>query len=230
MKFSVNAIAKTWILATSSLLPGQKFRIQPQKSIGIRYQFSDTNTPPQNTDVDTYINDPNFEISMSGSHLWIFANENVLVEIEVIDPAPAGGSQLPAGAATEDKQDVQIAALTLANELAYREATKTAITLKTWEQYIVLSVAGWAVGVSVGDIVYRQKDKITNGVSWLKSDGTDISTAPNESVNVESITGIEQRVEAKYRSTFNGIIKERTAVYEKGTNNVGEKISNGDWV
>jgi hypothetical protein len=223
MKFSVNAIAKTWTLATSSLLDGQKVRIQPQKSIGIRYQFTDNGTPPQNTDVGAYINDPNFEIGKSGSHLWVFAAENVIVEIEVIETESVGAT-LPAGAATEAKQD-------LANELDYREATKTAIVKITWEQYSVLSVVGWAVGVNVGDLVYKQIDKMTNVVSWIKSDGvTQITIAPDEKVNVESISLVETNVEAKYQSTFNGVLKERTAVYKKGTNNFGEKISNGEWV
>lgn len=134
------------------------------------------------------------------------------------------------GAATLAEQNKQTIELNLANELAYREATKTYTTLKTWAQYKVVDITGWAVGVGVGDFVYKEINKITNSLQWLKSDGvTTIAAPPNEDLNVDQLTG-DREVVVAYSSLFGAISKTRTPTIKNGVYNFGTVETEGVWV
>ena len=134
------------------------------------------------------------------------------------------------GAATLAEQNKQTIELNLANELAYREATKTYTTLKTWAQYKVVDVTGWAVGVVVGDFVYKEINKLTNALQWLKSDGVTTIAAPvNEDVNVDQLTG-DREISVVYSSVFSSVSKTRTPTIKNGVYNFGIVETEGYWV
>lgn len=134
------------------------------------------------------------------------------------------------GAATLAEQNKQTIELNLANELAYREATKTYTTLKTWAQYKVVNITGWAVGVVVGDFVYKETNKLTNALQWLKSDGVTTIAAPaNEDVNVDQLTG-DREISVVYSSVFGAVSKTRAPTIKNGIYNFGTVETEGSWV
>lgn len=134
------------------------------------------------------------------------------------------------GASTLVEQQKQTIELNLANELAYREATKTYTTLRTWAQYKVVDITGWAVGVGVGDFVYKEINKITNSLQWLRSDGVTTIAAPaNEDLNVDQLTG-DREVSVVYSSLFESVLKTRTPTIKNGVYNFGTVETEGVWL
>lgn len=82
----------------------------------------------------------------------------------------------------------------------------------------------------VGDFVYKEINKLTNALQWLKSDGvTTISAPPNEDVNVDQLTG-DREISVVYSSVFGAISKTRTPTIKNGIYNFGTVETEGEWV
>lgn len=225
----------TWLCVNpgAAYAPGVEIIINVEKiTANLRYEFknSDTIAPTYIDDISETIQSLSVKAVDGKGFLWLISQSvDVDVQIETITPAFTPIT-FPNGMASETKQDDQITELQLSNELAYREATKTYTTLKTWAQYKVVDVTGWAVGVVVGDFVYKEINKLTNVLQWLKSDGvTTIAAPPNEELNVDQLTG-DREVVVAYSSLFGAISKTRTPTIKNGVYNFGTVETEGVWV
>jgi hypothetical protein len=227
--------AATWVCVNpgAAYSSGVEITINVGKTTAnLRYEFkdSDTTAPTSINDISEPVQSLSVKAVDGKGFLWLISQSvDVDVQIETITPATSVVS-VPSNLAKETKQDDQITELQLSNELAYREATKTYTTLKTWAQYKVVDITGWSVGVVVGDFVYKEIDKITNSLQWIKSDGvTTISAPPNEDVNVDQLTG-DREISVVYSSVFGAVSKTRTPTIKNGIYNFGTVETEGDWV